>query len=73
MKINGKQEKIPLCINSGSLVMNKKDKEILYGMDELGLGVSLYFKLLKSLVFFFVVVSVINIPIFYIYSQGEMK
>jgi hypothetical protein len=37
-------------------------------MDELGLGVSLYFKLLKSLVFFFVVVAIINIPIYYIYS-----
>lgn len=49
MKIDGKLEKIPLCINSGSLKMNQSEKEQLYGMDELGLGVSLYFKLLKSL------------------------
>jgi len=73
MKIDGKLEKIPLCINSGSLRLNQNAKKELYGIDELGLGVSLYFKLLKSLVFFFVVVAIINIPIYYIYSQGEMK
>jgi hypothetical protein len=68
IKLDGKLEKIPMCINSGSLNLNQKQQKELYGMDELGLGVSLYFKLLKSLVFFFVVVAIINIPIYYIYS-----
>jgi len=73
IKIDGKLEKVPVCIKSGNLKMNQKEKEQLYGMDELGLGVSLYFKLLKSLTIFFVVISLLNIPIYYIYSQGAMK
>ena len=51
----------------------KNKQKSLDGIDELGLGVSLYFKLLKSLTFFFILLSVINIPIYYIYFYGDMR
>ena len=45
----------------------------MYGMDELGLGISIYFKLLKSIVLLMVVLSLFTFPVFYIYGAGQMK
>ena len=42
-------------------------------MDELGLAVSIYFKLLKTVVKFFIVCVIINVPIYYIYFNGAMR
>ena len=41
-------------------------------MDELGLAVSIYFKLLKSIVLFFIVAALLSTPVYYIYSHGGM-
>ena len=35
------------------------------------MGASLYFKLLKSLIFYFFIASVVNIPVYYIYGKGR--
>jgi hypothetical protein len=45
----------------------------MYGMDELGLGISIYFKLLKSVVLLMAVMALITSPVFYIYGAGQMK
>ena len=42
-------------------------------MDELGLGISIYFKLLKSAVLLMAAMSLITFPVFYIYGAGQMK
>lgn len=48
-------------------------KRKLDALDELGIGVSIYFKLLKSLIAFFVFCSVICSPLYYLYSCGDMS
>jgi len=41
-------------------------------LDELGLAVSIYFKLLKSIVLFFIVAAFLSTPVYYIYYHGGM-
>jgi len=67
--VNNEPKKISLCIPTGSLSARAK-KEI-SGMDELGMGVSIYFKLVKSMVVFFIVCLLVLTPLLYIYSCGE--
>mmetsp|Transcript_511 Transcript_511/g.524 ORF Transcript_511/g.524 Transcript_511/m.524 type:complete len:90 (-) Transcript_511:3636-3905(-) len=62
---------MPLCINTGRL-MNSSNKEQ-YGLDDLGMGVSIYFKLLKSMIIFFIFCSVISSPLYYFYSSGDIS
>ena len=71
LNINGKREKIPLCMPTGRLAKIRTKQ--MYGMDELGLGISIYFKLLKSITLLMVVLSLITFPVFYIYGAGQMK
>ena len=42
------------------------------GLDELGLGVSIYFKLLKSLVLLMLFMAFFQIPVMFIYGSGGM-
>jgi len=58
--------KVPLCTSTGKLA-EEGDISVL---DEVGIGVSLYFKLVKSLVSFFVLCFVLSSPLLYIYSCG---
>ena len=62
---------IPLCIETGSLT-TIEDRE-LCGLDELGIAVSIYFKLLKSLITFFMVCTTLCIPLFFVYSAGNFN
>jgi len=43
------------------------------GLKELGHGISIYFKLLKSLTIFLFFTAILCIPLATIYSFGEMK
>ena len=71
MVINGKNEEIPLCISTGRLLGAFEDKR--QGFDDLGIAVSIYFKLLKSFISLFMVCSILCIPLYYIYSSGSMS
>jgi hypothetical protein len=68
---NGSPCNIPLCIDTGSFGWN--DGKELNVFDELGIAVSTYFKLLKIYILFFLVCTVICIPLFYLYSSGNMS
>jgi len=69
--INGEHRQIPLCVDTGRL-MTSSGKE-LFGLDELGIAVSIYFKLLKSLTIFFVICSVVSVPLYFLYGCGDMS
>jgi len=69
--INGEPRQIPLCIDTGRLLTS--DEKHLFGLDELGIAVSIYFKLLKSLVIFFTVVTMVCMPLLYFYGCGDMS
>ena len=71
MVIDGKNQRIPLCIPTGRLLNSFEQK--LQGFDELGMAVSIYFKLLKSFITMFSICSVLCIPLYYIYSCGDMS
>ena len=64
-------KKIRLCVDIGSLKNSHKDEHHI--LDELGMGISIYFKLLKALIKFFVFLCVLCIPLFYIYSRGKFS
>ena len=61
--------KVPLCESTGSFATEQEVSAI----DEFGVGVSLYFKLLKSMVSFFFFCAVLSSPILYIYSCGTVS
>ena len=69
--INREPTLIPLCIDTGRLLASSKNK--VYGLDELGIAISIYFKLLKSFILFFVVCSVIASPLYFLYSSGDVS
>jgi hypothetical protein len=69
--IDGESREIPLCIDTGRLLTSSDKK--LFGLDELGMGVSIYFKLLKSLVIFFVLCTMLCLPLLYFYGCGDMS
>jgi hypothetical protein len=70
--VNGEPMPIPLCIKTGSLMVSSSSKE-LYGIDNMGIAVSIYFKLLKSLIAFFMVCSMLCIPLYFVYSCGNIS
>ena len=63
-RLNG--ELVPLSIPTGTLPFKKTDK--IDNFDVHGIGVSIYFKLLKSFIKFMTWCLIINIPLMYIYS-----
>ena len=67
---DGVPRQIPICISTGGLVCSKKE---LYGIDDLGIAVSIYFKLLKSLIWFFLICSMLCIPLYFLYSCGNVS
>ena len=67
--MNGMPTKLPLCISTG--ILSGKVKKRLYGIDDLGMGVSIYFKLLKAIILFFTFAILAMSPLLYIYSCGE--
>jgi hypothetical protein len=70
-KAFGKADLIPLSEPTGML--NWKISEKVLGIDVLGKAVSMYFKMLKSFVLFFIWVTILCIPLFILYSSGEMQ
>lgn len=66
---DGETKKLSIWVDTGRLA--KTSTKRIYGLDELGIGVSIYFKLLKSIIFFFCVCFIINIPLLFIYASGE--
>ena len=71
MILEGEPNLIPLCIDTGSLI-NAGEKEI-YGLDNFGIAVSIYFKLLKSFIIFFSFCTIICVPLYFLYSCGNMS
>jgi hypothetical protein len=67
--INGKLVKHGICDNFGWFGLNGKlwRSEIEY----LGIGTEIYFKILKVFVICFLIISIINIPLFYIYYHNN--
>jgi hypothetical protein len=51
-------------------VLKDTDKDKHYIFDDLGMGASMYFKILKALIRLFMVIIVIYTPLFYLYSCG---
>lgn len=70
IRLNGTSRKIPLSEPTGKLG-GKKDAEV-NSFEELGIGVSLYFKILKRMTIFFFVASILSSPLAFIYSRGEV-
>lgn len=68
--VKGKPTKIGMCDSTGSLFGFRQK---LNALDELGMGVSIYFKLLKCLVHFFILCSIVCMPLYYLYSSGNMS
>ena len=62
---------LPFCINTGTLGWGDKTK--MFGLDKLGIAVSIYFKLLKSFIIFFLVCTLTACPLYYFYSSGNMS
>jgi hypothetical protein len=67
-------ENISLCVSTGNLwrKCGKKGEEH-DGIDDLGIAVSIYFKLLKSLVILFLICSVVCSPLYFFYSCGNVS
>jgi hypothetical protein len=68
--IDGEPKEVPFCISTGSMWASFQKQ--LYGFDDLGIAVSIYFKLLKAMTCFFIVCSILSIPLYYIFSNGDM-
>ena len=59
-----------MCENFGWL--SHKQEEV-NNLDKLGKAVSIYFKLLKSLIVLFILFAFMSIPLYIIYSAGEVN
>jgi hypothetical protein len=66
----GKVSKISLCESTGSL--GDRGAVESGNFEKLGIGVSLYFKFLKSIVALFIYCTILSIPLMYIYSRGSV-
>lgn len=66
---NNNGKKISLWEDIGVLKDTGKDKK--YVFDKLGVGISVYFKLLKALIRVLAVMTFLLMPLFYIYSCGS--
>ena len=64
-------EPISLMIPMGSFGMCRG--KTVQGVDELGIGVTLYFKLLKSMGIFFFVCFLLHVPLIVVYSTGKLN
>lgn len=68
---DNKPRKIPICKDIGTLKDTSRDKKYIF--DVLGVGTSVYFKLLKGLIRVMWVLCVVTMPLFYIYSCGSSQ
>jgi len=71
IQVNGKSEKLPLCTPTGNFWLthdpkNKKDFE------QLGIGVTMYFKLLKFVIGFFIFCAILESYLMYQYADGKL-
>jgi hypothetical protein len=64
-----KLQKYPYFVNTGWFCCGKKRAQTM--LEPLGLGISCYFKLLKAYLICFLVISILNIPLIYIYSSNH--
>ena len=65
---NGELEKYPCCsTNTGFFTCSNEGLKC--DMDPFGIGIIVYFKILKSLLICFFFISIFNISLIYIYSQ----
>jgi hypothetical protein len=69
--VDGKSEKIPLCSKTGNFWLKANDI-VQSDMEEIGIGVALYFKLLKFIIGFFIFAAILEIYLFYTYSDGKV-
>jgi hypothetical protein len=67
---DGKSVKISLCEQTGGLA-SQKDFQV-NAFEEMGVGVSLYFKFMKSVIAFYFFCTFLCIPLYYLYSRGEV-
>jgi hypothetical protein len=64
--VDGEPQLIPLCLD-----FNSTDETSV--LDQFGIAVSFYFKILKTFVWFFIICTILCSPLFYIYSGGKMS
>lgn len=69
--VDGEQKEIPLCVSTGRLITSSNRE--LFGLDDMGVAVSIYFKLLKSLINLFMIFCLLYSPIYYLYSCGSVS
>ena len=70
--VGGEPRLMSLCTSTGGLLRTAFQKTT-SGFDDFGIGVSIYFKLLKSLIIFFLICALCCTTLYYYYSNGNMN
>lgn len=63
-------KKVPLCTPTGNL--NSVPAENEEDIHAVGMALTVYLKLMKSLIYFFIFASLFMMPLAYVYSHGQM-
>ena len=69
--VNDKITPYPLCTSMGNFCYSSKKS--IKKLNDLGLGILCYFKFLKVLMYCFFIISIINIPLLYVYFTNNQK
>lgn len=70
-RVDGKHMPFKMCVDTGRLT--KSSKNHMLPFEELGISISIYFKLLKAVIFIFFICTLVNVPLYIIYSSGDMN
>jgi hypothetical protein len=62
-----------MCLDIGHLFMLNKKRKIPKFMKDIGLGPAIYLLLIKSLAKLFLLLAILNLPVMFLYSQGDEK
>ena len=77
MAKDGEPCEMPLCIRTGFLDggygFGNDELRELTGLDQFGIAVSIYFKLLKAYACFFLLCTILVLPLFFVYHTGSMS
>ena len=68
---DGKPMLIPLSTNVGNLMQMPEEEMTATEFDHLGIGTSVYFKLLKSFVVLMFLCTIVALPLAILYSSGS--
>lgn len=68
--VEGETKLIPMWRGTGDLVTSACNN-YRFVFDDFGLGVSIYFKLLKGLIVFFIICGICVVPLCFVYQNGD--